>query len=104
MSPFGYILPLLGWVLLVFIVFIIALVITGIIQWITQSLKKRSGKKHIGAFVTENDLLSPDELHQEIKVEALKRYKHSEEHIVAFVSGAEFMVELLCGKGSHEGQ
>ena len=108
MNPWDYILPILGWIVLILLVFIFISFVFAIlahIAGVSRNRKLRTGLHKTSKHLTMDPERLLDEVkNQEIKVEALKRYKHSEEHIVAFVSGAEFMVELLCGKGSHEGQ
>ena len=90
MNPWDYILPLLGWILLMFIVFIITLVITGIIQAITRSLKKKSGK-----LLT----MDPERLLDEVKSQAMDKYKDEiierHEKMIAFVAGAEFVMKQI---------
>ena len=91
MNPWDYILHLFGWILLIFIVFIITMVITGIIQAITRSLKKKSGK-HL-TMDPERRLLD------EVKSQAMDKYKDEiierHEKMIAFVAGAEFVMKQI---------
>ena len=98
MNPWDYVLPLLGWVVLAFIVLIVISVIVALISNIITNTKRRHLRT--GLYKTSKHLtMDPEGLLDEVKNQAMDRYKDEiierHEKMIAFVAGAEFVMKQI---------
>ena len=106
MNPWDYVPTIRGWAILVFLVIIVAMVIVAIVADVINRVTKKRMRR--GVLMTAKKMvIDPDVLYGKVKAQGVTKYQKdfllADEKIVAFVAGAEYLLNLLLDKEETDG-
>lgn len=97
MNPWDYVLPILGWIVLILLMFIFISFVFAVLAHIAGVSRNR--KLRTGLHKTSKHLtMDPERLLDEVKNQAMDKYEDEiiERHeMIAFVAGAEFVMKQI---------
>lgn len=98
MNPWDYVLPILGWIVLILLMFIFIYFVFAVLAHIAGVSRNR--KLRTGLHKTSKHLtMDPERLLDEVKNQAMDKYKDEiierHEKMIAFVAGAEFVMKQI---------
>lgn len=106
MNPWDYVLAILGWAVLAFLAVIIVMVIAVGVTTVIDTFTKMRMRRGV-LMTAKKVVIDPDVLYGKVKAQGVHKYQKdlllADEKIVAFVAGAEYVLNLLLDKGETDG-
>lgn len=97
MNPWDYVLPILGWIVLILLMFIFISFVFAVLAHIAGVSRNR--KLRTGLHKTSKHLtMDPERLLDEVKNQAMDKYEDEiieRNEMIAFVAGAEFVMKQI---------